>query len=101
VMKKLIIGLVAIGVVLAVRPFMKRKAQRMREHCEQMAAKCKEKMVQSGASEEAGIPGHCKEMAAQHKEKMAQFHAGQEASVSEPEPTVVASGDRSEALSTS
>ena len=51
-MKKLIIGLAAIGVVLAVRPALKRKA---REHCEQMATKCKEKMARFGASEETGV----------------------------------------------
>ena len=97
-MKKLIIGLAAIGVVLAVRPALKRKA---REHCEQMAAKCKEKMMQFGASEETGMPEHCKEMAAKRKEKMAQFQAGQEApEPGHPEPTIVGSGGRSEALTT-
>ena len=97
-MKKLIIGLAAIGAVLAVRPALKRKA---REHCEQMAAKCKEKMAQSRASKETGMPERCQEMAAKRKEKTTQFQAGQDALESEhPEPTVVGNGDRSEALTT-
>jgi hypothetical protein len=101
-MKKLIIGLVAIGVVLAVRPLVKRKAaQKMREHCSQMVAKRKEKMAQFGGGEEAGMPEHCTEMATKGKEKMAQFGAGQEAPESEqPEPTVVGNDDRSEVLTT-
>ncbi|HSJ73662.1 MAG TPA: hypothetical protein VK904_05040 [Miltoncostaeaceae bacterium] len=37
-MKKAIVGLVAIGVIIALRPVMRRMGQRMREHCEQMAA---------------------------------------------------------------
>jgi hypothetical protein len=53
-MKKLIIGLAAIGAALAVRPLVKRKAQTMREHCEQMAGKCKEKMAQLGSEVERG-----------------------------------------------
>jgi hypothetical protein len=75
-MKKLVIGLAAIGAVLAMRQLMKGKAaQKMGEHCNEMAAKC--------------------------KEKMAQFQAGHEAPMPEcSEPTVVAHGDRSEALST-
>ena len=101
-MKKLIIGLAALGVVLAVRPLVKRKAaQKMREHCKQMAAKCKEMMAQSGAGDAAGMPEHCKEMAAKGKEKMTQFQAGHETPMAErSEPTVVAHGDRSEALTT-
>jgi len=55
-MKKLIVGLLVVAAVLAVRPLMKRKAQRMREHCEQMATKCKQMMAQSGPrDEEAGV----------------------------------------------
>ena len=99
-MKKLIIALAAIGAVLALRPVVTRKARSMREHCEQMAAKCKQMMGQSGGGEEAGMPEHCEQMAAQHKETAAQFQADPEAPVSEPEPTVIASGARSEALST-
>jgi hypothetical protein len=74
-MKRLIIALAAIGAVVALGPVMKRKAQRMREHCEQMAARCTEKMSRHEGGEEAGMPEH-------------------------PEPTVVESGDRGEALST-
>ena len=50
-MKKLILGLAAVAVVVALRPMLKRRtAQKMRDHCEQMAT-------------------HCKEMAAQHDER--------------------------------
>ena len=101
-MKKVIVGLVAVGAVLALRPVGKRMAQKMREHCEQMAAKCQQKMGQcAGGGKEAGMREHCEQMAAQHKEKMAQFQAGQDAPESEhPEPTVVGNGDRSEAVTT-
>ena len=50
-MKKLVIGLVAVGAVLAVRPVVRRKAHKMREHCEQMTATCTEKMAQFGAGD--------------------------------------------------
>ena len=44
-MKKLIVGVLAVGAVLALRPALRRQmAQRMREHCTQMAAQCKEMM---------------------------------------------------------
>jgi hypothetical protein len=59
-MKKLVVvGLAAVGVVLMVRPLMKRKAERMHQHCEQMAARCKEKMAQfqvGGEEPGAGEP---------------------------------------------
>lgn len=36
-MKKLIVGLVAVGAVIVLRPVVKRRmVQQMREHCEQM-----------------------------------------------------------------
>jgi hypothetical protein len=67
-MKKLIVGVVAVGAVLALRPVVKRRiVQKMHEHCKQMAAKCKQMMAaRSTDHEEAtGKPEHCKEMAAQ------------------------------------
>jgi hypothetical protein len=65
-MKKLIIGLAAIGAVLAVRPLVKRKAQTMRERCEQMAGKCKEKMALLGSEGERGEKRQrCKERIAE------------------------------------
>jgi hypothetical protein len=101
-MKKLVIALAAVGVVLALRPVLKRKAHsKMREHCKQMAAKCKQMMAQYGGGEEGEMPEHCKEMAAKREEKLAQVQAGHETPVPEhSEPTVVAHGDRSSALST-
>jgi hypothetical protein len=37
-MKKAIVGLVAVGAVIALRPLLRRMGHKMREHCEQMAA---------------------------------------------------------------
>jgi hypothetical protein len=64
-MKKLILGLVAIGAVIALRPVVKRRmVQKMGEHCKQMAARCKQMMAAQGGDrgEAAGRPEHCKEM---------------------------------------
>lgn len=66
-MKKLIVGLVAVGAVLALRPVLKRRmVQTMREHCQQMAGKCKEMMAGRSAEREgsSGMPEHCKEVMA-------------------------------------
>lgn len=41
-MKKAILGLVAIGAVIGSRPVARRMGRKMREHCEQMAAQCKQ-----------------------------------------------------------
>ena len=75
-MKKLIVGLVALGAFMALRPAVKRRmAQKMREHCGQMMAQF------AGPSEAAGqkdlgpetmrrkMREHCEQMAAQHKEQ--------------------------------
>ena len=71
-MKKLTIGLLAVGGVLAVGSLVKRKAHRMREHCEQMAAKCKQMMAQSRArGEEAEMREHCEQMAARGGDRRA------------------------------
>ena len=49
-MKKLILGLVAVGALIALRPVVKRRmAQKMREHCKQMATE------------------HCEPLAAEHE----------------------------------
>jgi hypothetical protein len=37
-MKKAIIGLVAVAAVIGLRPAVRRMGDKMREHCEQMAA---------------------------------------------------------------
>ena len=48
-MKKLILGLVAVGALIALRPVVKRRmVQKMREHCKQMATHCKEMMGAQG-----------------------------------------------------
>jgi hypothetical protein len=41
-MKKALIGLVAVGVMVGLRPAAKRMGEKMREHCEQMAGRCKQ-----------------------------------------------------------
>ena len=68
-MKKLIVGVLAVGAVIALRPVLQRRlVQKMREHCTQMAGKCKEIMgAQPGAHGEAReMPEHCKEVIAAH-----------------------------------
>jgi hypothetical protein len=67
-MKKAIFGLAVVGAVIALRPALKRRVlQKMQQHCEQMAAKCRQMMAGS-SSERAhgsGMPDHCRQMAAQ------------------------------------
>jgi hypothetical protein len=58
--------LAAVGAVIGLGPVVKRRiGHKMREHCEEMAAKCKQMMAgQSGArAEEAGTPEHGEQMA--------------------------------------
>ena len=73
-MKKLILGLAAVGAVLAARPVIERRmVQKMSAHCKQMAARCKEMM---GDHEEASdretlhptMRERCGGMSAQHDE---------------------------------
>ena len=65
-MKKSIIGLVAVAATIGLLPVIRRKAHKVREHCEQMAAKCKQMMAQSGADPEAaGMREHSEATAAQ------------------------------------
>ena len=67
-MKKAIFGLAAVGALIGLGPVLKRRiGRKMHEHCQQMAAKCKQMMAaQSGErGEAAGIPEHCKQMGAQ------------------------------------
>lgn len=71
-MKKAIVAIAAVGVVLGLRPFMKRIGHKARQHCEQMAAQCKQMMAgQSGAGSEAGhkMPEHCEDMAKQFERR--------------------------------
>jgi hypothetical protein len=67
--KKVLIGMVAIGAIIALRSVAERSGQKMSEHCKQMAGKCKQMMAgQSGErSEAAGMREHCKEVAAQFR----------------------------------
>ena len=66
-MKKVIIGLGAVGVIIALRPAVGRISQKMHEHCGQMAGKCKQMMAsQSGQQGAAGMREHCQEMTASH-----------------------------------
>ena len=78
-MKKLIVGLAAVGALIALRPVAGRK---MREHCERMASKCREMMAsQPGEHGAAGMRERCQEMMAAHTGQ------GEKAETSEhPEP---------------
>jgi hypothetical protein len=78
-MKKLIVGVVAVGAVIALRPVLKRRmVQTMREHCKQMAVHCKEMMgAQPGdRGETTGqdamhqkMREHCGPLAAEHEDQ--------------------------------
>jgi hypothetical protein len=67
-MKKAIVGLAAVGGIIALRPAAGRISQKMREHCQRMASQCKQMMAtQPGdLGERAGMPEHGKEMMAGH-----------------------------------
>ncbi len=74
--KKLIIGLLAVGAALALRPVVKRRiVQKMREHCEQMMEQFAGRSETTGheaTGPEAGrqkMREHCGQMAAQHEER--------------------------------
>jgi hypothetical protein len=45
-MKKVIAGLVAVGAVVAFRPVRSRVAQKMRDHCDEMAKRCMQMATQ-------------------------------------------------------
>ena len=61
-MKKAIFGLAAVGAVIGLGPVVKRRiGHKMREHCQQMAAKCKQMMA--GRGEEVGTQEHGEQMA--------------------------------------
>lgn len=65
--KKAIVGVAAVGVIIALRPAAGRISQKVREHCEQMASKCKQIMAtQPGQRGAAGMREHCKEMMGAH-----------------------------------
>jgi hypothetical protein len=74
-MKKVILGLAAVGAVFAVRPVVKRRmVQKMSTHCKQMAAHCAEMI--GGHDEATGreavhqkMREHGGGMAAQHDER--------------------------------
>ncbi len=89
-MKKVIGGLVAVGALFALRSAAGRGGQKMRDHCERMAGKCKQMMAgQSG--EHSEMREHCKEMMASHGAK------GEETSTPErseqESPRFVANGE--------
>ena len=66
-MKKAIVGLVALGAVIALWPAARSMGHKMGEHCGRMAATCKQMMTaQPGSRDEAvGMREHCEQMAAQ------------------------------------
>jgi hypothetical protein len=77
-MKKLIVGVAAVGAVVALRPVVKRRVlEKMREHCGRMAEDCKQVMGQSASrSETTGheamrqkMREHCDPMGAEREER--------------------------------
>ena len=73
-MKKAIFGLAAVGAVIGLAPVVKRRiGHKMREHCEAMAANCRQMMAgQPGACrEEVGTQAHGEQMAEQIEDRRA------------------------------
>jgi hypothetical protein len=77
-MKKLIVGVAAVGAVVAIRPVVKRRMlEKMREHCGRMAEDCKQVMGRSASrSETTGheamrqkMREHCDPMGAEREER--------------------------------
>ena len=75
-MKKLIVGLMAVGALMTLRPVVKRRmVQKMRDHCDQMMEQF------AGSRETTGhepmdpeamhqrMRAHCEQMAAQHEDR--------------------------------
>lgn len=61
-MKKLIVGLAAVGGIVALRAAAERGGHKMSEHCKSMGAKCKEMMAsQSGQTEAPGMRERCQQ----------------------------------------
>ena len=85
-MKRIILGLGAVGAVIAPRAAAKSSGQKMSEHCKQMAGRCRQMMAgQPGEGvETAGMREHCREMAAQFR------GSGEAAEEHEPREEVVA-----------
>ncbi len=52
-MKKGIVGFVALGVIIALRPLARRMGQKMRQHCAQMAVQHNQVAAQVGNRGEA------------------------------------------------
>jgi hypothetical protein len=73
-MKKAIFGLAAVGALIGLGPVLKRRiGHKMREHCEQMAAKCNSVMAgQPGArDEEVGTQEHGEQTTEQVEDRRA------------------------------
>jgi hypothetical protein len=69
-MKKLIVGLGAVGGIIALRAAATRGGHSMSEHCKGMGAKCKEMMAsQSDQHGPAGMPERCQQMMAADKDQ--------------------------------
>ena len=67
-MKKAIVGLLALGAAIALRPMVRRVGQKMREQCERMAA-------QFGGEMGQRMREHCEQMAAQSRARGETAHA--------------------------
>ncbi len=67
-MKKVVIGLAAIGGIIGLRSLAGRGGQKMREHCMKMAGKCKQMMAGQSA-EHSEMRERCKETMASHSRK--------------------------------
>ncbi len=70
-MKKLLVGLVAIGAIIVLRSAAARGGQKMSEHCRQMAGRCGQMMAGRAReqSAEGGMREHCKDTMAVHESR--------------------------------
>jgi uncharacterized membrane protein YccC len=67
-MRKAICGLAVVGAVIALGLVLKRRVlQKMQQHCQRMAAKCRQMMAGSSTerARSTGMPDHCQQMAEQ------------------------------------
>ena len=61
-MRKVLVGFVAVGVILGLRPLLRRGGQKMSEHCAQMASKCRETTATQGTGGTATeLHGWCRD----------------------------------------
>jgi predicted lysophospholipase L1 biosynthesis ABC-type transport system permease subunit len=70
-MKKAIIGMLAIGAILALLPVARRTGQKMREHCEQMMGQFGDRAASSDQAQGHKMRERCQQMMARFGDRAA------------------------------